>query len=116
MSSQQNAQSLNQEGRILLTLSAYNSSQFRSLRRATKAYSIPRSTLTRRYNGIKHPLETRNAQHKLPANKEQTIIQYILNLDSRSSSLLLQYYRMSFCHPVKLVDDIFILHLLPYLL
>jgi hypothetical protein len=82
MSSQQNAQSLNQEGRILLTLSAYNSSQFRSLRRATKAYSIPRSTLTRRYNGIKHPLETRNAQHKLTANKEQTIIQYILNLDS----------------------------------
>jgi hypothetical protein len=39
--------------------------------------------LTRRYNGITHRLEARNAQHKLTITEEQTIVQYILDLDSR---------------------------------
>jgi hypothetical protein len=83
MSQQQNAQSLNQEGRIQLALSAYISFQFPSLRRAAEAYSVPHSTLTRRYHGITHPSETRNPQLKLTLTEEQTIIQYILNLNTR---------------------------------
>ena len=44
---------------------------------------MPRLTLTRRYNRITHPLETRNGRHKLTATEEQTIVQYILDLNSR---------------------------------
>jgi hypothetical protein len=83
MSQQQNAQLSNREGRIQLALSAYNTHQFRSLRRAAEAFKVPPSTLTTRYNGVTHRPETRNAQHKLTATEEQTITRYILDLDSR---------------------------------
>lgn len=83
MSQQQNAQLSNQEGRIEFALSAYNIGQFQSLQRAAKAFNVPHATLARRYNGITHRLDTRNARHKLTATEQQTIVQYILNLDSR---------------------------------
>jgi hypothetical protein len=83
MSQQQDAQSSNQEGRIQLALSAYNSQQFRSLRRAAKAFEVPLTTLSRRRKGVTHRPETRHAQHKLTATEEQTIVRYILDLDSR---------------------------------
>ena len=89
MSQQQDVQSSNQEGRITFALSAYHEHQFRSLRRAAEAFKVPYSTLTRRHNGITHPSEIRNAQHKLTATEEQTIVQYILNLDSRGFAPLL---------------------------
>ena len=83
MSQQQNAQLSNQEGRILFALSTYNTHQFKSLRRAAKASNVPRTTLTRRYHGTTHCLETRNARHKLTTTEEQTIVRYILDLESR---------------------------------
>ena len=83
MSQQQNAQVSNQEGRIELALSAYNDNQFRSLWRASQAFSVPHSTLTRRYNGIPFRPNTRPNSHKLTATEEQTIVRYILDLDSR---------------------------------
>jgi hypothetical protein len=83
MPQQQNAQLSNREGRIQLTLSAYTTHQFRSLRRAAEVFNIPHTLLTRRYHGITHRLETRNARYKLTATEEQTIVQYILDLDSR---------------------------------
>jgi hypothetical protein len=83
MSQQQNAQLSNREGRILLACSAYTTQQFRSLRRAAEAFDVPRSTLTSRYNGITHILERCNGRQKLTATEEQTIVRYILDLDSR---------------------------------
>jgi hypothetical protein len=83
MSQQQNAQLSNREGRIQLACSAYTTQQFRSLRCAAKAFDVPRSTLTSRYNGITHILERRNGRQKLTATEEQTIVRYILDLDSR---------------------------------
>ena len=83
MSQQQNAQLSNREGRIQLACSAYTTRQFRSLRRAAEAFDVPRSTLTSRYNGITHILERRNSRQKLTATKEQTIVQYILDLNSQ---------------------------------
>ena len=83
MNQEQGVQPSNQESRILLALSAYNSRQFKSLRLAAKEFKVPPSTLTRRHNGITHPSEIRNARHKLTATEEQTIVQYILDLDSR---------------------------------
>jgi hypothetical protein len=83
MSQQPNAQLSNREGRIQLALSAYTARQFQSLRRAAIAFNVPYSTLSSQYNGITHILKRRNGQHKLTATEEQTIIQYILDLDSR---------------------------------
>ena len=83
MSQQQNAESSNQEGRILLALSAYRKGQFRSLRSAAEAYTVPHMTLTRRYHGITYRSDSRPIQHKLTTTEEQTIIRYILDLDSR---------------------------------
>jgi hypothetical protein len=74
MSQQQNTQSSNREGRIQLALSAYTTYQFQSLRRATKAFNVPYTTLTRRYNGTTYRPEARNARHKLTITEEQTII------------------------------------------
>jgi hypothetical protein len=39
--------------------------------------------LTSRYNGITHILERRNGRQKLTTTEEQTIVRYILDLDSR---------------------------------
>jgi hypothetical protein len=83
MSQQQNAQLSSKEGRIQLACSAYTIHQFRSLRRATKAFNVPHSTLTSRYNGITHILERRNSRQKLTTTEEQTIVRYILDLDLR---------------------------------
>jgi hypothetical protein len=44
---QQNAQLSNREGRIQLTLSAYTTHQFRSLRRAAEVFNVPYTLLTR---------------------------------------------------------------------
>jgi hypothetical protein len=74
MPQQKNAQRSNREGEIQLALSAYTARQFRSLRRAADAFNVPYATLTRRYNGILHRPETRNALHKLTTTEEQTIV------------------------------------------
>jgi hypothetical protein len=83
MSQQQDTQLSNQEGRIQLALFAYNTRHFQSLRHAAQAFNVPCSTLIRRNNGITHPIETRNARHKLTATEEQTIVRYILDLNSQ---------------------------------
>ena len=83
MSQQHSIQSSNQEGRILLALTAYHQRQFRSLRRAATAYKVPPSTLTSRYHGTTYRPDSRPMQRKLTTTEEQTIVRYILDLDSR---------------------------------
>jgi hypothetical protein len=86
MSQLQNASVTEQEGRIELALKAYHTHQFRSLHRAADAFNIPPSTLTNRFNG-KLPRPTKRANgHNLTTTEEQTIVQYILDLDSRGVS------------------------------
>ena len=83
MSQPQNALSSNQEGRVELALQAYRDGQFRSLRSAAKAFDVPRRTLTQRFNETTNRVDSRNGRLKLTSTKEQTIVQYILDLDSR---------------------------------
>jgi hypothetical protein len=68
-----------QEGRIKFAIEALQQRQFRSVRRAADAFRVTSSTLQRRYNGT---LAQANC-HKLARTEEQTIIQYILDLDLR---------------------------------
>ena len=71
------------EGRIQLALYAYQSGRFRSLQAAATAYTAKYRTLTDRANGVTFYPEVRPPCQKLTQTEEQTITQYILNLDSR---------------------------------
>jgi hypothetical protein len=83
MSQQHNVITLQEDGRVDLTLQAYILGQFQSLRRATTAFNIKYQRLSNQLHGISSRAQTRPNYQKLTATKEQTIIQYILNLDSR---------------------------------
>ena len=83
MSQQNNVISAEQEGRIQLALEAYRSDQFKSLRRAAEAYNVPNSTLAYRASGRSFRPQTTPNCRKLSLTEEHTIVQYILDLDSR---------------------------------
>src|SRR3954447_12528367 len=79
----QNAFSSQQEGRIELALTTYRSGQIASLRRAATTFGVPRTTLLNRNRGITFLPNRRNGRHKITLTEEQTIVRYILDLDSR---------------------------------
>jgi hypothetical protein len=83
MPQRQDAQLAEQEGRITLALSAFQSNEFKSLRSAAQAFNVPRRTLSYRHGGRRSIDDRRNARHKLTRTEEQTIVRYILDLDSR---------------------------------
>ena len=83
MHQQGNAILNEQEGRIDLALQAYTSGQFKSLRRAAAAFNIKHQRLSDRLNGITFRPNTQPNRQKLTLTEEQTIVQYILDLDSR---------------------------------
>jgi hypothetical protein len=89
MSQQQHQLLIEQEGRIDLALIAYRSKQIPSLRRVAIAFSVPLSTLTDRNRGNTFLSNRRNGRHKITPTEEQTIVRYILDLDSRRFSPLL---------------------------
>ncbi|KAI1004000.1 hypothetical protein K3495_g4208 [Podosphaera aphanis] len=86
MSIKGNTDSSNQEGRIVLALSAYCQRQFRNLRRAATVFKVPATTLTTGFHGIGYRPENRFIHLKLPATEEETIVQSPLDLDSRGFS------------------------------
>jgi hypothetical protein len=83
MPPQHNTLLLEHEGRLQLALSAFNSGQFRSHRAAAVAFDIKRCTLDECARGIPFRLETPPNSYKLTRTEEQTIVRYILNLDSQ---------------------------------
>jgi len=54
-----------------------------SIRHAAKAYDIPFTSLYDRMKGRVSKAEKYNPRHKLTSAEEDTIVQYILDLDSR---------------------------------
>jgi hypothetical protein len=75
------------EGRVQLAFEAFNSGQFRSHRAAADAFNVKRHTLDQRAKGIPFRLETPPNGRKLTPTEEQTIVRYILDLDSRGFAL-----------------------------
>jgi len=63
------------EGRILLALQGYRRGQFSSLRAAARTYSIPQTTLTRRYRGTLSRADFTSPNLKLTTTEETTLIQ-----------------------------------------
>jgi hypothetical protein len=83
MSQAHNASSLQHKGRVQLALQAFNSGQFRRHRAAAEAFNVQRRTLDNRAKGMPFCADTTPNRLKLTRNEEQTIVQYILDLDSR---------------------------------
>jgi hypothetical protein len=79
----QRAQQAQKEGRLALSKQALQTSQKLSQRKVAKLYNIPRSTLQGRVNGSL-PQAAANAQkRKLYPTEEQSLVQWILDLDQR---------------------------------
>jgi hypothetical protein len=83
MSQQHSAIAIQEEGRLNLALQAYTSGQFKSLQRAAAAFNIKHQRLSDWLRGITSRSQTRPNCLKLTTTKEQTIVQYILDLDAR---------------------------------
>ena len=72
------------EARVILALEALKNDKNLSLREAAKIYNVSRTTLTQRRAG-------KPARRDIPANsrnltdlEEQTIVQYVIKLDTRA--------------------------------
>ena len=72
-----------QEARIILAIEAIRTAKRMSIRRAAKTYDVPESTLRHRMKGRVAKAEIRNGRHQLTQSEEETIVSYVLDLDSR---------------------------------
>jgi hypothetical protein len=72
-----------QEARIILAMEAVRTSKKMNVTRAAKLYNVPRSTLRDRLRGKLQAAETRNFNLKLTSSEEETLVQYVLDLDLR---------------------------------
>ena len=78
--------SQSQEVRILLIIQVIRTNQQMSIRRVVKTYDVPQTSLRNRMKNCTSKTEERNVQHNLTPIKEETLIQYILDLNSRGFS------------------------------
>ena len=83
MRPQQRPQQSSREGRISLAIASYYNNPLQSLRALATSYDIPRSTLQTRLRGTQPRSETTSVNRKLLAVEEQSLIQWILDLDRR---------------------------------
>src|ERR1700742_4221350 len=77
-------ESSSQENRILLALKAIKPQGNLSIRRAAKAYNVPYATLRDRRDGKPARQDTMPNSRKLTELEEETLVQHILDLNSRS--------------------------------
>lgn len=82
-----------QEGRILLAISALKRQEICNIAEAARVYNIPRTTLRRRLNGHTFRAETRANSHKLTQNEEESLVQWILSLGRRGAPPRPSYIR-----------------------
>lgn len=78
--------SVEQEGRLLLAISAINKSQIPTVHQAAHHFQVPESTLCRRLHGITTRTEKRANNHKLTENEEKSLLHWILSMDRRGAA------------------------------
>jgi hypothetical protein len=74
-----------QEGRILLAVSALKKQEIRSVREAARIFDVCHETLRRRLSGRTSRSETRANSHKMTQNEEESLVRWILLLDRRGA-------------------------------
>ena len=75
--------SQSQEARILLAIQAIRTNQEMSIRYTAKTYDVSQTILCDRMKGYVFKAKERNARHNLIPTEEETLVRYILDLDSR---------------------------------
>jgi hypothetical protein len=75
-----------QEGKILLALSDLQNKRIKSIRAAAKLYDIPYTTLCSRASGTSSRVDTRWHSHKLTQLEEDSLVEWILCMDSRGAA------------------------------
>ncbi|KAJ5260559.1 hypothetical protein N7478_012164 [Penicillium angulare] len=80
---QLNRNSLEQEGRILLAIEVIKKKEIPSIREAARRFSIPEITLCRRRLGDRNRTEIRANCHKLTENEENSLVKWVLDMDTR---------------------------------
>ncbi|KAF7569858.1 hypothetical protein PtrM4_122730 [Pyrenophora tritici-repentis] len=83
MPRQQRSIQTSREGRISLAIASYHNNPKQSIRALAKAFDIPQSTLHTRIHGVQPRSETVSVNRKLSPIEEQSLVQWILDLDRR---------------------------------
>ena len=71
------------EADILLTIQALQGPRKLSCRKAAKTFNVPKSTLRARLHGRDERATCRPNSAKFTETEEETLVQYIIDLDSR---------------------------------
>ena len=72
------------EARVILALEAIKNDKNLSIRAAAKIYNVPATTIRRRRDGHTTRRDTRPNLTNLAESEEQAVVQYILELATRS--------------------------------
>ena len=78
--------SIEQEGRIILAIQAFQNKEVPTIREAARRFQVPNTTLQRRIDGHPFRTETRADSHKLTPEEEKALLQWILSMDTRGSA------------------------------
>ena len=71
------------EGRLSLAIASYRNNPKQSVRALAAAYDVPKSTLQTRLQGVQPRSEIPSTRRKLLPIEEQSLVQWILDLDRR---------------------------------
>jgi hypothetical protein len=71
------------EGRISLAVASFQNKPCQSKRALAAAFDVPESTLRTRLQGVRSRDATTPVNRKLSSVEEQSLVQWILDLDSR---------------------------------
>ncbi len=74
---------LSKKTRITLAIEAIRTTKKMSIRRTAKTYDLPESSLRDRIKDITPLTERRNGRYRLTPTEKETLLRYILDLDSR---------------------------------
>ncbi|KAM9874812.1 transposase [Verticillium dahliae] len=74
------------QSQLILALQAMEKNPELSMRRAADIFNVPKTTLRRRRNGTPSRRESPTNSSKLTELEEKAVIQYILDIDSRTDS------------------------------
>ena len=78
--------STEQEGRILLAIQAIEKQEIPSIREAARRFNVPYTSLRYRAAGGTNRTNTRANSHKLTQSEEESLVQWILSMDSRGAA------------------------------
>ena len=83
MPRQQRSIQTSREGRLSLAIASYHNNPKSSIYSLAKAYDVPKSTLQTRLRGVQPRSEIASTRRKLSLIEEQSLVQWILELDRR---------------------------------